>query len=429
MRVIGIFGCAQPIPTPAVDEVDPVFEEFMDWLAGEIEATGTPAASVAIVLDGEVRHVRAIGSTKRKGGEDVTEETRFAVGSTTKMLTSAAVLSLVEEGKLDLDAPVPSYVPASITMRQLLTHTSGLPDYLEVECEGSLSEWFAANSKPQWTPPGEVWNYSNLGYSLAGLAAEQAAGLGYEDLMAERVFEPLGMGATFDTVTVLSGEYAVGYTGTGPGSALSPGDWDCSIAMPPGGQTWATARDMAAFAAWLIDAGWAAEVDTQLWPGLRYGLGVMGEDWRGESWIMHDGAALGFLTSLMTVPARGFGVVVTANSYTATPGVWAEEAAARFLELPAAERDWYAEDPAAWPDYVGVYDEEFDLGEMEVAGEGSLTLTFHDYDGYATELIPFAGDTYYWNSGNGWLPGTFWRGANGTVERFVTRAGVGSKRE
>lgn len=424
-----ILGCASSEAAAEAEPVDPSFDEFMSWLAEEADATDTPAVSVAIVVEGEVRHVRALGTTRRKGGADVTEETRFSVGSTTKMLTSAAVLSLVEEGKIDLDAPITTGVPSSVTMRQLLTHTSGMPDYLEVACEDTLSGWFAANTKPLWTPPGEVWNYSNLGYSLAGLVAEQAAGVPYEELMSARVFEPLGMGATFDTETVLAGEYAVGYTGTGPGTAFSPGDWDCSIAMPPGGQTWATAADLAAFAVWLIDAGWTAEVDTQLWPGLEYGFGVMSEEWRGERWVMHDGAASGFLTSVMTVPSRGFGVVVTANSYTATPGVWAEEAAARLLDLPDAEREWYADDGSAWPEYAGVYDEGYDLGEMEVTGEGTLTLTFHEHDDYATELVPFAGDTYYWNSGNGWLPGTFWRGAEGEVERFVTRAGVGSKRE
>lgn len=175
-----------------------------------------PGLAIAVVQGEEVVYTNGFGVTSlEEGGVPVTPRTLFHIGSTTKPLTGTMILRLVEAGTLDLDRPVGDYardlqfsvpgVERTITMRMLLSHTSGLqstaayfgrrdPDGLAREMRETLvTRSFVA-------PPGTVYSYSNDGLHLAGYLAELATGESFDQLMHRLVFAPLAMAhTTYDT--------------------------------------------------------------------------------------------------------------------------------------------------------------------------------------------------------------------------------------
>ncbi len=162
----------------------------IDTAAREIlSATGAPGASVAVVRDGSIAYLKAYGSARMNPHVTATTAMRFSVGSITKQFTATAILMLAEQGKLSLDDPVARFFPdltraSKVTIRQLLTHTSGYQDYWPqdyvppfmlqpVSPSNILDRWAR---KPLDFEPGAQWQYSNTGYVIAGLIVERASG-------------------------------------------------------------------------------------------------------------------------------------------------------------------------------------------------------------------------------------------------------------
>lgn len=170
--------------------------------------------SVVICRDGNVVKASSYGLANVELDVPATPETIFQTGSVGKQFTAMAVMTLVEEGKIGLDDKLSKYIPEEpaawhdITIRQLLTHTSGISDYGGEEenmgkgvinfrkdyTEPDLVQTFA--KMPMDFAPGEKWSYSNTGYVLSGIVIHKASGQFYGDLLQERVFRPLGMTAT-----------------------------------------------------------------------------------------------------------------------------------------------------------------------------------------------------------------------------------------
>ncbi len=177
----------------------------VDAIAAEtLAATGVPSASIAIVQRGAIAYARAYGQARP--GVRATTETRYAIGSISKQFTAAAVLLLAQDGKLTLDDPVAAYVPGltrggEITVRQVLSHTSGYRDYWPqdfvpalmtrpINAQGILTRWARI---PLDYAPGAEYRYSNTGFTVAGLIVEKQAGQPLHALLQARVFAPLGM--------------------------------------------------------------------------------------------------------------------------------------------------------------------------------------------------------------------------------------------
>jgi CubicO group peptidase (beta-lactamase class C family) len=163
-----------------------------------------PGVAVAIVRGSEVLKRRGYGLANVEHAVPVTPETIFQSGSVGKQFTAAAVMLQVEEGKLSLDDPLTRFYPDApsgwrrITVRHLLTHTSGIADYgpAAVDYRRDYSEdEFArvAYGLALEFPPGSRWSYSNTGYALLGFIVRKVSGRFYGDVLAERVFRPLGM--------------------------------------------------------------------------------------------------------------------------------------------------------------------------------------------------------------------------------------------
>ncbi|MFD7510602.1 MULTISPECIES: serine hydrolase domain-containing protein [Streptomyces] len=187
------------------------------YLHGYRERTGLPGATVAVTRDGEVLHTAGYGHTA--AGEDLTARAPLPIASLSKSMTAAAVLHLVDEGRVDPDEPVRRYVPEftmaddrarTITVRQLLNQTSGMADSAHPDLRRAqphtLREAVAGLAGSRLAAdPGTAWNYHNPNYVLAARLVETVSGRPYADYLATEVFGPLGMddARTVDTTDAM----------------------------------------------------------------------------------------------------------------------------------------------------------------------------------------------------------------------------------
>jgi CubicO group peptidase (beta-lactamase class C family) len=189
--------------TNGVSAQDQIAKNVDEFIRAEMERQKIPGVSVAVVKDGKPLIVKGYGLSNVEHQVAVKPETIFQSGSVGKQFTAMAVMLLVDEGKISLDEKISKYlgdVPESwrnITVRHLLTHTSGTTDYTQ---DFNLWQDYTEDEllkKAQGVPtafaPGEKWQYSNLGYLTLGVLIRKVSGKFYGDLLQERVFKPLGM--------------------------------------------------------------------------------------------------------------------------------------------------------------------------------------------------------------------------------------------
>src|SRR3984885_9574989 len=174
--------------------------------------TGVPSASVALVKDGQIVYLHAYGNARLDPAVPATPAMRYSIGSNSKQFTATAILLLQEQGKLSLDDKVGKFIPDltranEVTIRQLLSHTSGYQDYWPqdyvmpmmlqaVTAEKILGIW---GHKPLDFEPGTKWQYSNTNYVIAGVIVEKVSGMPLLQFLSQRVFTPLGMKSVADT--------------------------------------------------------------------------------------------------------------------------------------------------------------------------------------------------------------------------------------
>src|SRR6266699_2388467 len=185
----------------------------IDKLAAEALAkTGVPSASVAVVTNGQVVYLKAYGDARLDPRTPATAEMRYSIGSISKQFTATAILMLQEQGKLALDDTVARFIPdltraKEVTIRQLLSHTSGYQDYWPqdyvmpmmlqpITAQKILDLWAR---KPLDFDPGTKWQYSNTNYVIAGVIVEKVARMPLLQFLREKVFGPLQMKSVTDT--------------------------------------------------------------------------------------------------------------------------------------------------------------------------------------------------------------------------------------
>lgn len=323
-------------------------DKIDDYIRTEMQKQHIPGLSIAIVRNGQVARTKGYGLSNLELKTPVTRDTAFMSGSMGKQFTAAAVMLLVEDGKIDLDKKISRYLPktpeswSEITVRHLLTHTSGLKDYqpdIDFSRDSTDAEMVALFAKyPLDFPTGEHWSYSNLGYVVLGILVKQVSGKFYGDLLQERVFKPLEMTATrIQTEADLVPNRAAGYHWT-------PDGWKNQEHVT---QTWnqtadgsllVTASDLAKwdmaltnrrlFKPSTYDAFWTP-VKRNNGSRAQYGMGWMLNDVRGRRLIEHGGTWLGFQTMISRYVDDKLSVVVLANADTARPDIIAHGIAAR----------------------------------------------------------------------------------------------------
>ncbi len=306
--------------------------------AAEMRDAEIPGAAVAVVRGDRVVFAKGFGVTSIEGGPPVTPDTLFRLGSTTKMFTAAALVSLAEDGKLRLDAPIGQYVKdlpphfARLTTHQLLTHTAGVTD--ETHRYGPLDEASLGREIRGWkedflfAPPGKVYSYSNPGYRIAGLVAEEVGGKPYADVLADRLFRPLGMRrSTFRPTMAMTYPLAQGHETAGGGtSVIRPASE--SAAGWPAGSLFSSANDLSRWAVAFLNDGKLdgkevlppaviAKLSTKhvTVPGGRhYGYGLAIAEHRGVPVVEHGGSRAGYGSFIRFLPDQKAAVIVLCNT-------------------------------------------------------------------------------------------------------------------
>jgi CubicO group peptidase (beta-lactamase class C family) len=194
-------------PAQAPPQLSEQTREQVDQIARQVlKSTGVPSASVAVVKDGTLVYAHAYGNARLEPPTPATAEMRYKIGSISKQFTATAILILAEQGKLSLDDPVSRFVPdlmraKEVTIRQLLSHTSGYQDYwpqdyvppfmlTPITADEILTRWAR---RPLDFEPGTKWQYSNTNYVIAGVIVEKASGMPLLRFLSSHIFEPLGM--------------------------------------------------------------------------------------------------------------------------------------------------------------------------------------------------------------------------------------------
>ncbi len=349
-------------------------------------AFDTPGASVAVMRDGDLVYEHGYGVLHVSNGTPTRADSVFRIGSITKMMVAASVMQLVEQGLVDLDAPVTDYVPdfavagpwpaSSITVRNLLTHTTSFPDVIRhIVGIGptSLSEW--ANRQgdmPLYAAPRSFWNYSNPNFMLAGLVAQNVSGVDYRTLLRDRLWLPAGMSrTTFNPAEATAdGNFAYGHTWSEAQQQWIPTHPSTvdSWAAGPAGWALSTAGDLVRWADLLMTDGGPVlstrsiremqrpQVWMNLRPDMSYGLGIMTESYKGLDVRQHGGNISGWGSYLLWVPEERLAVAVLANApqslidatYCIVDAV---------LDLPPSGPPTdHSTDPATWSKYRGWYD-------------------------------------------------------------------------
>ncbi len=309
-----------------------------------------PGAVVGVLRDGE-RETRAYGVASLETNYPARSDTLFLIGSIGKVYTAALVMTLVDDGALDLDAPVATYLPdlrlsderarSAITLRQLLSHQSGLfGDYYDDFGMGddALARCVASFSTlRQLTAPGELWAYCSSGFMLAGRVVEVVTGKPFETAMRERIFEPLGLHHSFFFAhEAIVYPTAVGHSLKTPGGDAHEVHRAYLLArnVAPAGGVISDADDLLTFAAFFMgDGTWNGRrilspsaleaMQTPQMHAANYPAAGFAE-WGGLGWairfidgmkvIEHGGSLSGFQVKLKIVPARRFAIAILTNS-------------------------------------------------------------------------------------------------------------------
>jgi N-acyl-D-amino-acid deacylase len=313
----------------------------------EMERQKIPGLAVGIVDKGVIT-ARGYGYANVEHMAPVTEETIFQSGSLGKMFTATAVMLLVEDGKVALSDPITKYFPGApaswgpITVRHLLTHTSGIPDYTtdafdyrKDYTEDELAR--LAYAMPLEFAAGSRWSYSNTGYALLGFLVRKASGQFYGDLLAERVFKPLGMTATR---VISEGDIvpnrAAGYQLVD--GQLKNQDWVApKLNTTADGSLYFSLEDMLA---WEAAVKRRAILKRESWEQILtpvrltsgksypYGFGWFLDERGGHPLHQHGGSWQGFKTQLSRFLGDDLSIVVLANLAEADPGRIADGIAA-----------------------------------------------------------------------------------------------------
>ncbi len=291
-------------------------------LAGN-KPTQTPAMEVAIAQNGGIVYDRVFGTALL--------DTRFPIGSITKMFTAVAVMQLAQTNRVDLDARVSKYLPTApyadqIAVRQLLQHTSGLWNYGDYAFNTGLvskpttpaAVLALVAQHPLTSPPGTKWEYSNTGYVILGLIVEHVSGEPLARYEREHIFQPAGMTQTTMGNPPSSVPVAVGYMSAG-GSRADEYDTSWTFAC---GDIVSTASDLARFDIALLDGKLVspatfAQMQADVVPsdlGMQ-GLGVNVISWHGLQLVGHHGGLPGFESENVTVPTQRLAWIVLSNAF------------------------------------------------------------------------------------------------------------------
>ncbi len=336
-RILFIFALAAPLASVArAVDAPPDLAAKIDEIASDaLKQSGVPSASIALVRDGKLVYVHAYGYARLEPKTPATPMMRYSIGSISKEFTAAAILMLQEQGKLSLDDKIAKFFPDltdanKITLRQILSHTSGYQDYwpqdyLMPEMRKATTPQQIMDGwakKPLDFAPGSQWQYSNTGYVIAGAIVQKVSGKTPFEFLQANVFPQLGISDAYNTnLKALPDSDARGYSRNALGP-LRPSPKEGVNWMFGAGELAMTPGDLAKWDIAMIDqrvlqpASWRAmETTIVLNDGVaaNYGLGVFVGRLDSHRMISHDGEVMGFTATNLIFPDDRAAVVVLTN--------------------------------------------------------------------------------------------------------------------
>jgi CubicO group peptidase (beta-lactamase class C family) len=366
--------------------------ERMDHVVRASVEANAFSGSVLVARDGRILLDRGYGFANREWNIPNDGETKFRLASVTKQFTAVAIMLLNERGLVDLDAPVKTWLPEAppawdgVTVRHLLTHTSGVPDYtgfddyealktLPTSVDGLIGRF---RDRPLEFQPGENWAYSNSGYVLLTAIIQKVSGQSYAAFVAENLFRPAGMNDSgYDSHAAILPRRASGYTPTRRG-IVNAGYIDMTV--PQGaGALYSTTRDLlkweeALFGGRLLDPASLATLTRPYRDNYALGLTVKTE--KGDTTISHSGGIEGFNTHMAYDPERRLTVIVLSNlnGPAAKLGMNLMTLARGGTVVLNEERRAIAISPEAMRPYEGVYELSPDFSITVAVVDGKLTV-------------------------------------------------------
>lgn len=423
------------------------FSELEKVALAELKERNTPGAAIGVIIGDSVVYSGGFGVANVETGAAVTPDMLFRLGSTTKMFTAAAIVTLAERGKLKLDAPIGSYVKelslklSEINAHQLISNTSGMRDFAAplVSQDDAALALMVRSWKDDvfFSEPGKIYSYSSPGFWLAGFLIEEVGGKPYADMMSELLFNPLGMNrTTLRPLMAMTYPLALGHSAEPgkPPAIIRPAF--NNTAMWPAGSIFSSVNDLSRFVIAFMNGG-RLEGKTVLAPSIvaklpaphammpgesdaSYGYGQMVFNYRGVRTVMHGGFSRGYGSMIRMVPEHRFAVIILTNKSGETLPKTTEKAME--LALPLKARETEAARPARaltateMAVYTGTYSHAPLLWEIFVK-DGKLFLKQGDA---AESLLTPIGDHRfsYGNSGEGEI--VLVPGADGKAEYLFT---------
>jgi CubicO group peptidase (beta-lactamase class C family) len=364
--ILGLLLCVAAFCARA-DKVD-------DLVAAQMNRQHIPGLSLAVLKNGKAVKLKGYGVANLELGTRSTPATVFQIGSMSKQFIATGIVFLNEEGKIDLDDSVAKYIPdapqtwQAITVRHLLTHTSGLvretPD-LQLKAQSEIEAIRSAYPAPLSFKPGDKWQYSNLGYFVLAEIINQAAHVPWPQYLEQRIFTPLGMSATrTTTVEELVADRASGYhwmdSGTFHNAQILPG-------VRPSGAFLSSVLDLTKWdAALYSDEFLSSEKRELMWTPVKlndgsekpYGFGWEVGKTGKHRHVKHAGTMLGFRSQLLRFPDDRLSVVVLTNATQASPEKIGMRVAALYipdLNPPQPERKSTKQRSQILDTYTGSY--------------------------------------------------------------------------
>jgi CubicO group peptidase (beta-lactamase class C family) len=340
------------VPLPAQTTAQRV-AQFDAYVAQAVRDWHVPGLAIAVVQGDSVILARGYGVRELGKPGAVDAGTRFAIGSTTKAMTAAALGMLVDEGKLRWDDPVTKHLPdfrlsdpwvtREITVRDLLTHRAGLgnADMLWADDAYSTDEIIRrVGALPLAYSMRSGWVYQNIMYAVAGKVVERVSGMPWETFLRTRLFQPLGMTATEPLLAGLAGQPNVAAPHGEIGDSLRVIQNRSVDPVKAAGSVWSSVGDMAKWMRFVLDSGRVGGkrllapttfrelltpqtiADPAIYPTFQvirphfitYGLGWFLHDYAGQAVAMHTGSIDGMSAIIGLIPDRRLGVYVLANA-------------------------------------------------------------------------------------------------------------------
>ncbi len=312
-------------------------DEVDDYVERQLRELHIPGLSLAVVRNGTIIKARGYGLANVEGNVPSTKDTVYEIGSMTKQFTATAVMMLVEEGKVSLDDKITKYFPEAletwsrITIRHLLTHTSGIQNHVAVPDFPNLFQTNLTRDQliklffklPLEFQSGETWAYDNTGYYLLGIIVEKASGKSFWRFLDERIFRPLGMTSTRNTdVQPIDTNRASGYEWVNNKFERRP------VLAPfiafSAGAILSNVEDMAKWDAALyterlltrssLEQMWTPAKTNQGAPAsFDYGFGWFIDSYHGHRVVQHSGGTPGFSSAIYRFTDDKLTVIVLTN--------------------------------------------------------------------------------------------------------------------